>query len=47
MADAAIGLLSDPSTYARFSSRAKARAREEFDAARIVPQYERLYERLL
>jgi N-acetyl-alpha-D-glucosaminyl L-malate synthase BshA len=47
MANSAVALLTDPVAYARFSSRAKARARDEFDAARIIPQYERLYERIL
>jgi len=47
MAAAAVRLLSSPAEYASFSERAKIRAREEFDAAKIIPQYERLYERLL
>jgi L-malate glycosyltransferase len=47
MAAAAVRLLTRPDEYARFSARAKLRAREEFDAAKIIPQYERLYESLL
>jgi L-malate glycosyltransferase len=47
MADAAIRLLSDDALYRQFQERARGRAREEFEAAKIIPQYERLYESLL
>jgi N-acetyl-alpha-D-glucosaminyl L-malate synthase BshA len=47
MADAALRLLEDAGERERFGSRAKERARAEFDAADIIPQYERLYETLL
>lgn len=47
MAAAAVRLLSSPVEYRRFSEQAKMRAREQFDATKIIPQYERLYERLL
>lgn len=47
MAAACVSLLSDAEAYRKFSHRAKMRAREEFDAANIIPQYERLYETLL
>lgn len=47
MAAAAIRLLSDPAGHRRMSEAAAARARERFDAARIVPRYEALYRRVL
>lgn len=47
MADAAIGLLSNPEKHARFAAAARARAASEFDSKKIIPQYEALYERLL
>jgi N-acetyl-alpha-D-glucosaminyl L-malate synthase BshA len=47
MAEAAIRLLTHPDERARFSARCRDRARSEFDASRIIPQYERLYEALM
>ena len=45
MATACIQLLTSEE-YGAFSSRARARAREEFDSEKIIPQYEALYRRL-
>lgn len=45
MANYAIDILKDESTFNRFRANAKKQA-ENFDITRIVPQYEHLYERL-
>lgn len=45
MARYAIDILKDENTFKRFKFNAKKQA-ENFDIARIVPQYEKLYERL-
>ncbi len=45
MAQYAIDILKDESTFNQFKSNARKQA-ENFDIARIVPQYEHLYERL-
>jgi N-acetyl-alpha-D-glucosaminyl L-malate synthase BshA len=47
MAAATSRLLTDDAERARFSARGRERARSEFDASRIIPQYERLYETLM
>jgi len=46
MAVAAVGLLTSDK-YAVFSEKARARARNEFDGEKIIPQYEALYRRLV
>lgn len=47
MAEAAIALLTDEARLGRFRLKARERAVSEFDASKIIPQYERLYENLL
>jgi N-acetyl-alpha-D-glucosaminyl L-malate synthase BshA len=47
MASRAIGLLRDPEQHREFSRAAVERVRVNFCAARIVPQYEELYRRVL
>ena len=47
MASKAIALLSDPVMHAEFSEAGIRRVRNAFCAARIVPQYEELYRRVL
>jgi L-malate glycosyltransferase len=47
MAGKAVELLGDPARLALFRTRARRRAEQHFDAARIIPQYEAFYEGLL
>jgi N-acetyl-alpha-D-glucosaminyl L-malate synthase BshA len=47
MAEGAIHILRDPDTWRRFSAAARASATERYGVARIIPQYERYYERIL
>ncbi len=47
MAAKAVDLLSDPAKMSLFRAQARRRAEEHFDAVRIIPQYEALYEELL
>ena len=47
MAEAAIGLLSDPPRLERFRAQARERAVRSFNADRIIPQYEAFYEEIL
>jgi N-acetyl-alpha-D-glucosaminyl L-malate synthase BshA len=47
MASKAVALLSDRDRLERFRRQARRLARERFDAARIIPEYERFYEELL
>jgi N-acetyl-alpha-D-glucosaminyl L-malate synthase BshA len=47
MAGKAVELLGDPARLALFRARARRRAEQHFDAARIIPQYEAFYEGLL
>jgi N-acetyl-alpha-D-glucosaminyl L-malate synthase BshA len=47
MAESAIAILSDPAAHARMAAEAARLAVDRFSAARIVPQYEALYESTL
>jgi len=47
MAAKAVELLSDPARHSLFQTQARRRAERNFDAVRIIPQYEALYEELL
>ena len=47
MAAKAVELLSDPVRHSLFRTQARRRAEQHFDAVRIIPQYEALYEELL
>jgi N-acetyl-alpha-D-glucosaminyl L-malate synthase BshA len=47
MADASVGLLSNPEAHRRMSEAARKWSREHFEASTIIPQYERFYESLL
>jgi N-acetyl-alpha-D-glucosaminyl L-malate synthase BshA len=47
MAESAIGLLTDDALHQRVASAACTRVREEFCVNRVVPMYERYYERVL
>lgn len=47
MAAKAVELLSDPVRHSLFRTLARRRAEQHFDAVRIIPQYETLYEELL
>jgi len=47
MAARAVELLTDPARLERFRVQARRRAEENFDADRIIPQYEAFYEELL
>jgi len=47
MAEAAIGLLSDPVLRKRFQIQARERAVRNFNADRIIPEYEAFYEEIL
>src|SRR4030065_407012 len=47
MAAKAVELLSDPVRHSLFRTQARRRAEQHFDAVRIIPQYETLYEELL
>ncbi len=47
MARAATALLSDEDELRKFRKSARQRAVEMFDASKIIPQYERLYEKVL
>ena len=47
MAAAAIALLSDPERLAAMSEAARKTAQDHFCASRIIPQYERYYERVI
>jgi N-acetyl-alpha-D-glucosaminyl L-malate synthase BshA len=47
MAEASAKILLNPKEHSRMADRARAWAREQFEASKIIPQYERLYESLL
>jgi N-acetyl-alpha-D-glucosaminyl L-malate synthase BshA len=47
MAAGAISLLSDPALLKAFSTAARRTAQDHFCASRIIPQYERYYERIV
>jgi glycosyltransferase involved in cell wall biosynthesis len=47
MAASAIGLLTDPALHRRVTEAARARVSDEFCVNRVVPMYERYYERML
>ena len=47
MAASAIALLTDPALHRRVTDAARTRVGEEFCVDRIVPMYERYYERML
>ena len=47
MAASAIGLLADPALHRRVTDAARTRVSEEFSVNRVVPMYERYYERML
>lgn len=47
MAQGAVQVLTDDSSHTRFAQAARQRVLNHFDASRIVPQYESLYEELL
>jgi N-acetyl-alpha-D-glucosaminyl L-malate synthase BshA len=47
MAASAIGLLTDPALHRRVTDAARARVSDEFCVNRVVPMYERYYERML
>jgi glycosyltransferase involved in cell wall biosynthesis len=47
MAEAVIGLVSDPQRHSAMAARAAADVRARFSAEAIVPQYERYYEAVL
>ncbi|MGD0782460.1 MAG: N-acetyl-alpha-D-glucosaminyl L-malate synthase BshA, partial [Candidatus Aminicenantales bacterium] len=47
MAEAAIGLLSDPARLKRFQVQARERAVRSFNADRIIPEYEAFYQEIL
>jgi N-acetyl-alpha-D-glucosaminyl L-malate synthase BshA len=47
MAEASVRLLTSPEEHGRMSESARRRARDHFEAAAIIPQYERLYESLI
>ncbi len=47
MSQGAIQVLTDDSSHLRFAQAARQRVLDHFDASRIVPQYETLYEELL
>ena len=47
MAGYCLRILSDPADRRRFGEAARQRASEKFDFRNIIPQYERIYERLL
>jgi len=47
MASSAIAILSDPAAHARMSAEAARLAQERFNADRVVPRYEALYESTL
>ena len=47
MAASAIALLTDPALHRRVTDAARTRVREEFCVSRVVPMYERYYERML
>jgi N-acetyl-alpha-D-glucosaminyl L-malate synthase BshA len=47
MAAGAISILSDPATLERLSTAARRTAQDHFCASRIIPLYERYYERIL
>jgi N-acetyl-alpha-D-glucosaminyl L-malate synthase BshA len=47
MAAKAVELLSDPAAHELFKTRARRRAEQFFDAARIIPQYEAFYQEIM
>jgi len=47
MAEKAIELLSDPEKHESFKQQARRRATQDFNADRIIPQYESFYEEIL
>jgi glycosyltransferase involved in cell wall biosynthesis len=47
MAASAIALLTDPALHGRVAQAARKRVEESFGVDRIVPMYERYYERML
>jgi N-acetyl-alpha-D-glucosaminyl L-malate synthase BshA len=47
MAAGAISILSDPAVLERFSKAARRTAQDQFCASRIIPLYERYYERII
>ena len=47
MANAAISILSDPELLQKFSNAARRTAQDHFCASRIIPLYERYYERII
>jgi N-acetyl-alpha-D-glucosaminyl L-malate synthase BshA len=47
MANAAISILSDPDKLQKFSNAARRTAQDHFCASRIIPLYERYYERII
>ncbi len=47
MANGAISILSDPAQLERFAAAARRTAQDHFCASRIIPLYERYYERIL
>ena len=47
MAAKAVELLSDPAAHDLFKTRARRRAEQFFDAARIIPQYEAFYKEII
>jgi N-acetyl-alpha-D-glucosaminyl L-malate synthase BshA len=47
MAEASARILLNPEEHSRMAERARSRARERFEASKVVPQYEKLYESLL
>jgi glycosyltransferase involved in cell wall biosynthesis len=47
MADGAISILSDPALLERMSTASRRTAQDHFCASRIIPLYERYYERIV
>ena len=47
MAASAVSLLTDPDLHARVAAKAVSRVREQFCVDRVVPMYERFYEKVL
>jgi L-malate glycosyltransferase len=47
MAAGAISILSDPALLERFADASRRTAQDHFCASRIIPLYERYYERIL
>ena len=46
MAEGAIHILRDTATWRRFSAAARQSAVERYGVGRVIPQYERYYERI-